>query len=112
VLPDLHWLRTYLELGKGRYARATEAATLVPSFDNGSGTGTGGTFILPDGPFKMWKGKWSPAVYSFSSNWKEMLTLRETLLRLREDDPKSVRGVTVSYFTDNSTVYWIASSGS
>jgi hypothetical protein len=45
-----------------------------------------------------------------------MSTLRETLLRLREDDPKSVRGITVFYFTDkstdNSTVYWIASSGS
>ena len=68
MLPDLHWWRTYLELGKGRYAHSTEAATLVLSFGNDRGTGTGGTFILPNCPFKMWKGKWNPAVYLFLSN--------------------------------------------
>jgi hypothetical protein len=51
-------------------------------------------------------------VYQFSSNWKELATLRLTLDRLPEEDPHSVKGTTVFYFTDNSTVYWIAASGS
>lgn len=112
VRRDLRWWVTYLETGEGKFARSTASATLIPTFGDGSGTGTGGTYAIPDGPLKMWKGKWSPFVYQFSSNWKELATLRLTLDRLLEEDPHSVKGTTVFYFTDNSTVYWIAASGS
>jgi hypothetical protein len=126
VLTDLKWWAIFLKEGGGRYARATMSATLVPTWGDGSGTGTGGTYELPDAPFtgpasgelpegrplRMWKGKWSPLVYHFSSNWKELQTLNLTLQQLEKDDPRSVRGTTVFYFTDNSTTYWIAASGS
>jgi hypothetical protein len=67
---------------------------------------------VPESGLRMWKGKWSPLVYHFSSNWKELQTLNLTLQRIEEDDTIAVRGTTVFYFTDNSTTYWIAASGS
>jgi hypothetical protein len=117
VRRDLEWWSTYLLEGGGRYARATQSATLVPTWGDGSGTGTGGTYQLPnrfveERPLQMWKGKWSPIVYKFSSNWKELQTLNLTLQRLEEDDPESIKGTTVFYFTDNSTTYWISAAGS
>jgi len=51
-------------------------------------------------------------VYSFSSNWKEVATLRRSLRRLLEHRPPDIGGSTVFYFTDNSTTYYIAASGS
>jgi hypothetical protein len=77
-----------------------------------SGTGTGGTFVVPEGPLRMWKGKWTPCVYKFSSNWKELMTLKLSLLHIKNENRESLRGTTVFYFTDNSSVYWISSSGS
>lgn len=111
VRQDLHWWITYLEYGKGHFARSIASTTLVPAWGDGSGTGTGGTFTVPDGPLKMWKGKWSPCLYQV--NWKEVEILKLALERLLEEDNLSVvQGTTVFYFTDNSTVYWITSSGS
>jgi hypothetical protein len=52
------------------------------------------------------------SVFSFSSNWKDFSTLKLSLLRIRDEDVAAVRGTTVFYFTDNSTTYWIAASGS
>jgi hypothetical protein len=79
---------------------------------DGSRTGTGGTFELPGGPRRIWKGKWTPAVFHFSSNWKELSTLKLSLLQIRDGDLEAVRGTTVFYFSDNSPTYWISSSGS
>ena len=61
----------------------------------------------------MWRGKWRPSVYKFPLVWKELATLKETLLRIR-DSPHaaSVAGTTIFYFTDNSGVYWIGTTGS
>ena len=112
VKEDLQWWRTYLQHEGGRFARSVRSATLIPMWGDGSGTGTGGTFELPEGPLRMWKGKWSPAVFHFSSNWKELSTLKLSLLQIRDEDPDAVQGTTVFYFTDNSTTYWISSSGS
>ena len=50
--------------------------------------------------------------YKFSSNSKELSTLKVTLECLLAEDPDSICNTTVFYFTDNSAVYWIASSGS
>jgi hypothetical protein len=111
VRTDLEWWKTCLIDGKGRFARSKASATLVPTWGDGSGTGTGGTFLVPDGALKMWKGKWVPIVYKFSSNWKELMTLKLSLLHIQKEDAGSIQGTTVFYFTDNSSVYWIASSG-
>lgn len=113
VRQELSWWVNYLHVGEGRYARPSKAGTLVPTFGDGSGTGTGGTFVLPAGPLQMWRGKWSPVVFRFSAVWKELATLKETLIRLREHSSRSeLHNTTVFYFTDNSGVYWICSSGS
>ncbi len=114
VRQEVAWWKDFLVLSQGRIVRLHNAATLVPTFGDGSGTGTGGTFKLPNNvQLQMWKGKWQPSVYHFPSVWKELATLEETLLRLRAaKDKSSVRGTTVFYFTDNSGVYWIATNGS
>jgi hypothetical protein len=111
IRTDLEWWASYLTIGEGRFARPVASATLIPTWGDGSGTGTGGTFAIPDAPLKMWKGKWSPFVYQFSSNCKKLSTLKVTLECLLAEDPDSIRNTTVFYFTDNSAVYWIASSG-
>jgi hypothetical protein len=51
VLMDLQWWAIFLKKGGGRYACATMSATLVPTWGDGNGTGTGGTYKLPDAPF-------------------------------------------------------------
>jgi hypothetical protein len=112
ILRDLTWWDTYLRVGDGRCARSLRSGTLIPSWGDGSGTGTGGTLGLPDQPLRMWMGQWSPVVYSYSSNWKELKTLLLTLRHLKATDRAAVYGTTVFYFTDNSTTYWIAASGS
>ena len=112
TIQELLWWEAHLLAGQGRVVRGTSAGTLVPSFGDGSGTGTGGTFQLPDEPLKMWKGQWLPCVHGYSSNWKELNTLRLTLETLLQDPGGTVAGTTLFYFTDNSTTYWISSNGS
>jgi hypothetical protein len=90
VQTDLAWWITCLLHGKGRFARSQSLATLVPMWGNGSGTGTGGTFVVPNGALRMWKGKWAPIVYKFSSNWKELMTLKLSLLYIQKEDAESV----------------------
>ena len=68
VEQELHWWKTLLRQDVGRPARSARSATLVPTFGDGSGTGTGGTFIVPDQPLTTWMGQWTPVIYSFSSN--------------------------------------------
>ena len=111
-LRELQWWARHLRDGHGRIAWGTSAGTLTPAFGDGSGTGTGGTFILPNSPLRMWKGKWVPCVYSHSSNLKELGTLHVTLEVILSESSGEVRGCTLFYFTDNSTTYWICSKGS
>ena len=108
VINELHWWVKFLKTGEDWYSRPAKSATLVPTFGDGSGTGTGGTFLLPEGPLQMWQGKWAPVVYKFSTVWKELAALKETLISIR-DSPhsSSVKGTLIFYFTDNSGVYWI-----
>jgi len=102
----------YIHVGEGRYACPTHAGTLMPTFGDGSSTGTGGTFILPSGPLQMWRGKWAPMVFKFSAVWKELATLKETLLPITESPScEEVRDTSVFYFTNNPGVYRICSSG-
>jgi hypothetical protein len=109
---ELTWWRNFLRLDRGRQVRSRRSATLVPNWGDGSGTGTGGTLGIPNQPLKMWMGQWSVVVYKFSSNWKELETLRLTMATLLQQDRSLLEGTTIFYFTDNMAVYWIASSGS
>ena len=84
------------------------SATLIPTWGDGRGTGTGGTLALPDLPLQMWQGQWTPHVFRFSSNAKELATLLLTMEQIQRLGAESVRGCTVFYFTDNSTTYYIA----
>jgi hypothetical protein len=108
---ELRWWESFLGSTRGRPSRMLRSATLVPNWGDGSGTGTGGTLGLPAQPLQMWQGQWSPVVYRFSSNWKELKTLHLTLLHIKDSDASSVRATTVFYFTDNSTTYWICQAG-
>jgi hypothetical protein len=109
---DMKWWLRILETGTGRPVRSHRSGTLVPTWGDGSGTGTGGTIDLPNHPFATWMGQWSPTVFKFSSNWKELKTLLLTLQQVSTTDRESVRGATLFYFTDNSTTYWITKGGS
>jgi hypothetical protein len=68
VKKDLDWWRGFLQKAGGRLARSSQYATLVPNWGDGSGTGAGGTLGLPNQPLKIWKGKWSPVIFKFSSS--------------------------------------------
>jgi hypothetical protein len=106
------WQRIVLD-DSGRRANTARAALLTPSWGDGSGTGTGGTIQIPGQPHQLqWMGSWSPTVFKFSSNWKELQTLVLTLERLFRDHSTDVAGTTVFYFTDNLVTYFITSAGS
>ena len=112
IRSDLKWWRHVLMTDVGRTARTNRSATLVPTFGDGSGSGMGGTLGFADQGLEMWMGQWSPVVYHFSSNWKELKTLHLTLLHISQHHRDKVAGTTLFYFTDNSVTYWIAASGS
>ena len=112
VREELRWWLKLLEHDVGRRSRSPRSATLVPTYGDGSGTGTGGTLALPSQPLEMWMGQWSPVVFKFTSNWKELKTLHVTLRQLRAKPRRTIAGTTIFYFTDNSTTYWICQSGS
>jgi hypothetical protein len=80
---------------------------------NGSGTGTGGTVQYLDAePLDMWMGVWSPRVYHFSSNWKEMRTLLATLEQAKATRRTDIANVTFFYFTGNIVTYFAVTAGS
>ena len=112
VLREMRWWKEILRVGRGRQLRSSRSATLVPSWGDGSGTGTGGTVDIPGQGFKLWMGQWSPTVYKESSNWKELKTLLLTLQYLAALPGDHLRGVTLFYFTDNSPTYFVIASGS
>jgi hypothetical protein len=106
----LLWWRLALLTDASRHCRLAEAGTLIPTWGDGSGTGTGGTYQLPNSDLDMWMGVWAPQVFHFSSNWKELRTLLATLERAKKKR-KQVKGATFFYFTDNIVTYYIVSSG-
>ena len=60
----------------------------------------------------LWMGQWTPFIFSYSSNWKELQTLLLTLQNIARDAPAEVYGTTLFYFTDNMVTYYINASGS
>jgi len=84
---------------------------LAPGWGDGSGKGTGGTVMVASAPYSRWMGVWSPHLFSFSSNWKELRTMCQMMEDIVEHTPDVVRGMTLFYFTDNSTVYCAVNKG-
>jgi hypothetical protein len=53
---------------------------------------------------EAWMGDWNGTVHSFTSNWREIITLVETL-KIEEVVLNKLRGRMVFYFTDNEVTY-------
>jgi hypothetical protein len=86
---DLQWWHRCLSANYGRQSRAARAEILIPSFGDGSGTGTGGTVqYYRSMPMERWKAVWDAPIMRMnrSSNWKEVSTLRLTLQRAAKLD--------------------------
>jgi hypothetical protein len=115
-MEDLAWWKHFLVKNPGNFSRNGTAGNIMGTWGDGSGTGTGGT-VEPLGQtglprLEAWMGAWNPWVYRFSSNWKELRTLLWTLERLEESDEHRLKGVTLFYFTDNMTTYYVVQNGS
>lgn len=114
---DLVWWSKALAAGLAARCVPQHTAHLGVAWGDGSGSGTGGTFewVAPDrGPLpvmRTWMGSWSPSVHRCSSNWRELRTL-VAALHPSEHGLDDLQDVQLFYFTDNSTVYHIARSGS
>jgi hypothetical protein len=112
---DLEWWRSALRSRISRPVRPSRTATLIATFGDGSGTGTGGTreaLGADPAPMEMWMGTWKTAVHSFSSNWKELKTLELTLARELARNGGQSQHTTCFYFTDNIVTYYVVSGGS
>lgn len=112
---DLTWWLALVQRPIHRQVRSRRSGVLVPTWGDGSGTGTGGTLGTPDAPLRMWMGTWSGYVFHHTSNWKELMTLGLTLRHLADlqrAGTTDVRGCSVFYFTDNEVTYWISQNSS
>jgi hypothetical protein len=111
---NLEWWTDYLSHNPGATGLSGQSGMLVTTWGDGSSTDAGGTMEIINGiepqPMLTWMGTWSPSVQSFSSNWRELRTLYQTLLRQKTNP--ALDGSTVFYFTDNLVSYFIMSSGS
>jgi hypothetical protein len=112
---DLGWWVDFLTINPGASGVSGQSGTLVSTWGDGSGTGAGGTLEIHHPgtaavPLSTWMGTWAPEVHHFSSNWRELRTLYQTLLSERGNN--SLRHSTVFYFTDNLVSYYIMHSGS
>jgi hypothetical protein len=91
--------------------------TLGVAWGDGIGSGSGGTFkwvdsgklVLPK--MEAWMGAWNVTIHSFTSNWRELRTVVETLKREQVVFQK-LRGRMLFYFTYNEFTYYICKEGS
>jgi hypothetical protein len=111
-MKDLWWWHAFLEANPGNTSRTGCSSSLLGTWGDGSGTGTGGTIEEQRVPeLEAWMGTWHPRVHHFSSNWKELRTLLWTLQQIARSG-RSRRGMTIFYFTDNMTTYCVVQNGS
>ena len=115
----LQWWIDALSGGMHRQSQPTDVATMGVTWGDGSGTGAGGTFNLTSPHIistainlDVWKGVWSPHVAIFSSNWKEMRTLLQTLQNEKSNGGVRVKNRCLLYFTDNMVTYDVFRRGS
>jgi hypothetical protein len=121
VIDDLGWWKELLLVNPGNKSRTATFGTLVVTWGDGSGTGTGGTLERvkigktdPLPTVETWMGAWSPQVFHFDSNWKELRTILWTLEQrcYRRPDRHIYWGTTLFYFTDNQVSYFVVQGGS
>jgi hypothetical protein len=80
--------------------------TVGVAWGDGSGSGSGGTFEWVESgkgdlpKMEAWMGAWNGTVHSFTSSWRELRTVVETLKR-EEVVFNKLRGRMFFYFTDN-----------
>jgi hypothetical protein len=112
---DFSWWEKYLKSGLSEQVQTLDLFTRGVAWDDGSGSGSGGTFewldsgtgALPE--MEAWMGAWNGTVYSFTSNWRELRTVSETLKR-KEVVFNKLRGKMFFYFTDK-VIYNICKKG-
>ena len=114
----LHWWIQALTSGLSHQSQPQDIATLGATWGDGSGTGAGGTFNLVSQQensdittLDVWQGIWTTSVAQFSSNWKELKTLHQTLLHEDNLGGNRIRGRKLLYFTDNMVTYDIFRKG-
>jgi hypothetical protein len=120
---DLDWWRAVLRLAVNRPGRPVGSDALRVRWGDGSGTGTGGTredigapVYRSESGMEMWMGTWSPDIIHYSSNKKELQTLilsleAEVTQTISRGRPSAVRDMSLLYFTDNTTVYYVVGNG-
>jgi hypothetical protein len=66
-------LKRYLKLNPGKPSKAGVTGSLITTWGNISGTGTGGTgeALKHEGEMDNWMGTWVPHVKHHDSDWKE-----------------------------------------
>ena len=111
-LAELLWWSRLLPDKLGYRIQPSDLATLCATWGDGSGTGTGGTVQFRDAqsteaisPMEAFMGTWTLVVHSFSSNWKELRTLRVVLTKESSHTPNRYRHRLLFYFTDNMVTY-------
>jgi hypothetical protein len=118
---DFIWWEQALNSGLREQVQPRDFCTLGVAWGDGSGSGSGsgsgGTFewvdsgkgVLPK--MDSWMGAWNGAIHSFTSNWRNLGTVVETLKR-EEVIFNKIRGRMVFYFTYNEFTYNICKKGS
>jgi hypothetical protein len=100
------WWEQALNSGLREQVQLRDLCTLGVAWGDGIGSGSGGTFewlesgkgFLPK--MEAWMGAWNGSIHSFTSNWRELRTVVETLKR-EEVIFNKLRGRLVFYFTYN-----------
>jgi len=81
---DLCWWRDTLKSGLSRQYQNADMACLAVNWGDGSGNRCGGTFNWVNcddevGTLHTWLGVWKSTVHHFSSNWRELRTIKDSL---------------------------------
>jgi hypothetical protein len=104
------WWEQALTSGLREQVQPRDFCTLGVAW--GDGSGRGGTFEWVDSgngslpKMEASMGAWNGTVHSFTSNWRELRTVVETLKREKVVFNK-LRGRMFFYFTDNEVTYII-----
>jgi hypothetical protein len=114
---DFIWWEQALNSGQREQFQPRDFYNLGVAWGDEGGSGSGGTFewvdsgkgVLPK--MEAWMGALNGAIHSFTSNWRELRTVVETLKR-EEVIFNKLRGRMVFYFTDNEVTYNICKKGS
>jgi hypothetical protein len=114
---DFSWREQALISGLREQVQPRDFCTLGVDWGDRSGSGSGGTFEWADSgkgvlsKMEAWTGAWNCAIHSFTSNWRELRTVVETLKR-EEVIFNKLRCRIIFSFTDNEVTYNICKKGS